>query len=243
VIVIGNQKSGTSAIAHLLADYAGLTKSIDVPAVWPPTFTRIAHRSETLRAVVRAHPLPFTNDLIKEPYLTFLYPSLKSIFPKAHYLFVVRDPRDNIRSILDRLGIPGDRDSLSRDEYDLPTAWKPTFEPEIWSTDRHHYVEVLAERWNNAVETYLANEEDMQCIRYEDFLADKIGVVDALAQRLELDAVHDISDRVDVAFQPRGSNRDVAWHEFFGEKNLRRIEAICHERMQHFEYEPSYHGS
>jgi len=242
VIVIGNQKSGTSAIAHLLADHAGLAKSIDVPAVWPPTFTRIARRYETLLDVVRAHPLPFSNDLIKEPYLTFLYSPLRSAFPKARYLFVLRDPRDNIRSILDRLGIPGDRDSLSYDEYDLPPAWKPTFVPEIWSTDRHQYVEILAERWNSAVDTYLTHKKEMQCIRYEDFLADKAGVISRLARRLELEGVHDISDRVDVAFQPRGSNRDVPWNEFFGEKNLRGIEAICHDRMEHFGYEVSCVG-
>ena len=31
IIVLGNQKSGTSAIAHLLADYGGLSRTIDIP--------------------------------------------------------------------------------------------------------------------------------------------------------------------------------------------------------------------
>ena len=36
VIVMGNAKSGTSAIAHLLADACCLSKTIDIPPLWSP---------------------------------------------------------------------------------------------------------------------------------------------------------------------------------------------------------------
>ena len=41
IIVLGNQKSGTSAIAHLLADYGGLSRTIDIPPLWVPVVFKI----------------------------------------------------------------------------------------------------------------------------------------------------------------------------------------------------------
>ena len=37
IIILGNPKSGTSVIAHLLADFGDLSKTIDIPPIWPPT--------------------------------------------------------------------------------------------------------------------------------------------------------------------------------------------------------------
>lgn len=88
VIVLGNQKAGTSAIAHLLADHCGLSKTVDIPELWPPAMLRILSGRETLGAFARRHPRPFSRDLIKEPHLTFLHPQLKDLCPRARYVFV-----------------------------------------------------------------------------------------------------------------------------------------------------------
>lgn len=100
-----------------------------------------------------------------------------------------------------------------------------------------NYIDTLARRWNKATQIYLDNADRMALIRYEDFCADKQGRIRALAETLGLDPRHDISEDVDVQYQPRG-NRDVDWEEFFGQRNLRLIERVCAEHMQAVGYRP-----
>jgi len=73
VIVLGNQKSGTSAIAHLLADYGGLSKTIDIPPLWGS----LGHGIDIMRgqiefvSVVKRYKTYFSRELIKEPMMGF----------------------------------------------------------------------------------------------------------------------------------------------------------------------------
>jgi hypothetical protein len=94
-----------------------------------------------------------------------------------------------------------------------------------------NYVEMLATRWQRAAQVYLGHEKDVELIRYEDFLDDKVGTISNLAGWLELSRKNDISNHVNTQFQPPGSNRNVSWTEFFGTDNLRRIEARCKNEM------------
>ena len=64
----------------------------------------------------------------------------------------------------------------------------------------------------------------------KDFLVDKLGFLRALAVELGLPVRHDVAGRIDVDFQPRG-NRGAKWDDFFGARNLARIERICAEGM------------
>ena len=233
VIVLGNQKSGTSAIAHLLADCAGLTKTIDIAELWP--LARGLRAGELdLGSVVARHPRPFSSELIKEPNLTFVYGDLKRVFPAARFLFVNRDPRENLRSFLQRTGVPGDLERYDPAGWDVPESWRGAFDPRAWGSRREHYVELLAERWNLAADVWLEHPDEMQLLRYEDFLADKRGSIEAAARALDLSIERDVSDRVDRAFQPAGKRRDPL--DFFGAANLARIEGICAERMRAFGY-------
>ncbi len=78
----------------------------------------------------------------------------------------------------------------------------------------------------------------MILIRYEDFIKDKEKEIYHLADRLDLDLRHDISHKVNIQYQSKGRS-DVTPVAFFGEKNLRRIETVCHVQMERFGY-PSY---
>jgi hypothetical protein len=234
--VLGNQKSGTSAIAHLLADYGGLSKTVDIPESWWPTLKDLL--SGTLRLVdfAQRYKHRFSSDLIKEPNFTFLYSQLKELHPKGAFVFIIRDPRDNIRSLLNRVGVPGNVESIEHASLRIPNNWRPLFDADLWALEAEHYIEILAARWNRAADVYLEYPDEMILIRYEDFVADKTGAIERLARDLGLPRVNDISDKVDIQYQQRG-DRNVSWEEFFGAENLMRIERMCGGRMTKFGYE------
>jgi len=58
-----------------------------------------------------------------------------------------------------------------------------------------------------------------------------------LAADVGLEVRRPLGATADRQFQPRG-DRDVAWVEFFGEKNLDTIDRICADRMRSLGYEP-----
>lgn len=237
IIVLGNQKAGTSAVAHLLADCCGLSKTVDIPELWPPAIIRILQGEEKLAALARRHPRPFSRDLIKEPHLTLIHPQLSELCPDARYVFVVRDPRSNIRSILNRLGIPGDLTELRVDDYAMPEYWKPVLRSGVWGTDHEHYIGILADRWRQAALAYLRQRENMVLLRYEDFLEAKVQAIELLARELGMTPINDISEKVDVQFQPRGDH-SISLSEFFGCRHLETIDRICLGQMTHFDYHP-----
>jgi glycosyltransferase involved in cell wall biosynthesis/2-polyprenyl-3-methyl-5-hydroxy-6-metoxy-1,4-benzoquinol methylase len=241
VLVLGNQKSGTTAIAALLARAADKTYSYDV-------FNRLgAERSlerliagETeVRDFVAAHPHDFATDVIKAPPFGLIYDGLREVFPDGRFIFIVRDPRENIRSILDRLGLPGDLPALGPKEQeawaDLP-GWRLIMEGRTPPTAGANYIETLASRWNRFADVYLRNPDRLECVRYEDFCADKTGTVTDLARRLGWEVVRDVSGEVNRQYQRAGQNRGTPWRDFFGHENLERIERTCGERMQAFGY-------
>lgn len=235
VIVLGNQKSGTSAIAHLLADAAGLSKTVDIPSLWPPTFIDIMQGRVSLADVVRKNKYYFSTQLIKEPNLTFMTDQVMACFPHARYVFIVRDPRDNIRSLLNSRQLPGDLENANADMIPpLPGRPRVTIAAEVWGEKDDHYIVTSAKRWCRAVEGYFQFRDKMCLVRYEDFLQDKIGYISRLARELGFDPQQDISGRVDIQYQPAG-NRGISHEAFFGE-NLRYIETICGDYMAELGY-------
>lgn len=238
VIILGNQKSGTSAIAHLLADYSGLSKTIDIPEIWPPTLLNLLTGKNNLQSFAQKYPKRFAKDIIKEPNLTFFYQDLKKNHPNASFIFIVRDPRSNIRSILDRLSLPGNLEKLNVDKTSLTKPWWHMFNASLWNLGCYdHYIDILAARWNLAVGVFLVNKDsdNILLVRYEDFVKDKLGTIQELAKKLGLVQVNEIVNKLDIQYQPAGNNNS-SWLDFFGSNNLARIETICHEKMQIFGY-------
>jgi len=190
--------------------------------------------------VVRAYKPLFAADIIKEPALTLYLPSLLEIWPRGQWVFLIRDPRDNIRSILNRLQLPGNLTDLGSSQWDdLPTdQWRLIFDGRLLGTRGANYIETLANRWNLTVKIYREHRERIHLLRYEDFLADKAGTIQRLAGQLGLAVRHDIRASVDIQFQPKG-DRSVSWGDFFGADNLGRIERICADGMKELGYSPT----
>ena len=100
-----------------------------------------------------------------------------------------------------------------------------------------NYIETLAERWNYMVDSYWKNQENILLVKYEDFLQNKSGEIGRIVRALGLMPKYDISQKVDIQYQPSGQNKNMNLEKFFGLKNLDRIEKICGERMKLFDYQ------
>jgi hypothetical protein len=240
IILLGNQKSGTTAIAALLAEMTGLSATLDLKReMKDPVIDRVKTGGLTMREFVRRNKLDFSREIIKEPSLSPYYPELAAEFPRARFVMVIRDPRDNLRSILNRLKISGSLDDIPEGERArISRAWELILDGRWLGLDGTNYIEMLAQRWNYITDLYLANPDRMILVKYEDFSKNKIGKLHELASALGLAKKNDVSSRVDVQFQPAG-DRGVRWKDFFGPGNLSAIERICGDRMRRLGYPPS----
>jgi hypothetical protein len=234
LFVLGNEKSGTSAIASLLGAVSGASTTIDIPGTWEPVQTRLHSGLASLDDVVLANPVEFSRRIVKEPVLTFELEGLRRAFPEAGFVLVVRDPRENIRSILNRLGLPGDAAHLTPQHIESVGAVWSTWRTVIYNgwlgIPQEHYIESLAGRWNVAADVHLQNHGLVELARYEDFIRDKPGYIRGLAERCRLPIRRPIEHLVDVQYQPRGQT-GVSWQVFFGRRNLDRITEVCGRRM------------
>ncbi len=241
ILVLGNQKSGTSVIAALLGKLTNLSVSIDLmKEVYSPLHHQVIQGKLSFDQFVRLNKLDFSRDIVKEPNLTLLYQNLLAYFPESQLVFVVRDPRDNIRSILNRLQLPGNLVQLDSKQWDsFSQTWQIILENQGLNLPGNNYIQKMAHRWTYMSHLFNQYSEKTILIRYEDFLQNKSQAIADLAQNLGLSPVNDISDQVDVQYQSRG-DRAVKWLEFFGEENLHQIETICGEQMKKLNY--SYSG-
>jgi hypothetical protein len=241
VLILGNQKTGTSAIAKLLALATGLSVTIDLPRMIRDARPNMHVTELSLPNLIAQNKREFSRDIVKEPALTFIYKQLVQGFPQSPIIFVTRDPRDNIRSILDRVSLPGNASQLCEsDLQSVEAAWR------FYTLDGHWlghaelpYIDRLAARWNLAADIYLQHPDSMVLVRYEDFVSDKAGTIARLAESIGKPVVSDITAQVNVQYQRQGRNRGANWHDFFGTENLARIEDLCDSRMRSFGYQRS----
>ncbi|MFW5848068.1 MAG: TDP-N-acetylfucosamine:lipid II N-acetylfucosaminyltransferase, partial [bacterium] len=229
IIVLGNQKSGTSAIAHLLAEYGQLSKTIDIPNLL--NNNRLRHKVLESKY--------FANTLIKEPTLTFFYEDVLKKYPMANYIFIVRHPLDNIRSILDRINVPPSKLPLNKkyiEKKNIKKAWKRITLDKITNHEYDEVSNILAHRWKRAASDYLQNKNKFILVKYEDFIRNKSRYIKKIANKIGIQQKADISNIVDIQFQPKGSNKQKDISKLFGEKIIRNVENICKEEMIKLDY-------
>lgn len=240
VIVAGMPKSGTTAIASLLAEAAGVEVCSD-------PFHQLDSKDVRFRDALFSGALPledlwrqhrsvFSGAVVKDPNFPLFLAELKQFLPDAQFVFIVREPRDNIRSILSRLKIPGNPVEGNLLLGDVTGTWSKVLNgtsPEMPGSD---YLEKMAWRWRISAERYLENQEQIHLIRYEDFRKDKKARIEKLARELGFSGLKDISSLVDIQFQPKGK-RPPSLEDYFGKENLKRIDAIVRPVSKRFGYE------
>jgi hypothetical protein len=238
VLVLGNQKAGTSAIAALLGAAADASVTIDLrnEQTTHPLFIRCRLGELPFAELVRRNKLDFSRDIVKEPNLSLLYDELVEFFPAAPVILIVRDPRDNIRALLNWMRLPGSLAGVAEPELaHLTTVQRSVLRSEWLGAAPGNYVESLAHRWNLIADICLRHPRRVQLVRYEDFCADKAAAIRRAGAAVGLRAARDIRDQLDREFQPRG-DRSVSWTGFFGE-NLDRIVSLCGTRMGRLGYD------
>lgn len=241
LIFLGKGKSGTTAIAALFAEATGKSVALDIPALFIDGIRPILLGRSDLSNVIKRERLAFSNDIIKQPTLTWFFDELREYFPAAKFVMIMRDPRDNIRSVLNRMAVPGDLEDLSAEMVsNIHGGWRWHFdEPWLLGLTGANYIELSANRWNLGADVYRDNSDQMLLVRYEDFMEDKVGSIAKLAAQLGLPVVKDIAANSKRQFQPQGKDRGKPWGEFFGARNLSIIERICGSRMSEFGYPSS----
>ena len=236
IIVLGNQKSGTTAIAKLLAEHTAQSVLLDTPLIWEPNLTRMVKEKTSLEKIINHNKYYFSRQIIKEPNLTFFFDELISVYPASvKYIFIVRDPRDNIRSLLNRIKVPGNLNDIGKYIQNFTIHERVLFDKKIIPYNSDHYIEQLAERWVRAVDVYHKYKTKLTLVRYEDFKKSKATFINDLALQMGCVAKKDISAIVDIQYQPRG-NQEVSWSDFFGKENLDRINKICRPYLQELGY-------
>lgn len=241
IIILGNQKSGTSAIAWLVSQSMQKSLTLDVTrAIENPLWQReIIDSTLDLRKWLNKYSYEFSRDVIKEPSLTLFAKQLAEHFPNAKFVFIVRDPRDNIRSILNRINVRGDLVGWPDLSHlgSAEDAWNMTLRTD-WLGDSSSTgcIESLAFRWNYCCEQYLSVKNEATLIRYEDFRDNKLGIIDTLVKELDEVVVQDISSKVDTQLQSKGNNNQ-SWQAFYGDKNLEIINRMTKSFRVLFDYE------
>lgn len=223
------QKAGTSAIAGLLAESTGLSVTIDTKYLWDPYLTKLKNQKLSLEEHVSSKSHPFSKDIIKEPEATYIISKVDECFELNEYIYVIRNPFQNIRSILNRLGLPGNKSEI--DLSTIPKVWKRFF-----PNKGCEYVRDIANMWVSAYGNRKYIDSD-SCIlaRYEDFIKNKEHFIEDLAHELDLKPANDISELTSHQFQPKG-NSDCDLNDFFGERNYTIIRAVCAPLMKKFDY-------
>ncbi|PNW35287.1 UNVERIFIED_CONTAM: hypothetical protein BEN50_17775 [Euhalothece sp. KZN 001] len=232
ILVFGNQKSGTSAVTALLGEATGLSYTIDIFCLYEDLEERLLKRETSLNELLDRARFYFSREIIKEPGLTFFYDDLRAHFPKSHQVFVLRNPYDNIRSILNRVNLPGNLEDLNDIHWQyirekLP-YWYVVFDGTFAGHKGNNYIETLALRCRQVFEIYLSCQTNVIPIWYESFKKNKVKIIHQLASELNLPIKHNIENIKDNQFQPKG-NSSIDTETFFGSKNMERIRKICGE--------------
>ena len=240
LFVLGNQKSGTSAVSALLAlaTRKDLTLDFRVRRYVLEDLYRVSRGETSLSDFVARNRIEFSTPIIKEPSLTFIFSKLEAEFPEASFVFILRNPFDNIRSVFDRLRLDGQTKAVPGHMQNANFAWRHIIsgtdlglDPEIRTAG---VAPVLATRWVLALQPVI-EKPAIPVLRYEDFLGDKIGTIRSLAAKVGLDAPGSIESHVDRAFQPSGRSQ-VSPETFFSPENYDQIDRITAALRSRFGY-------
>jgi len=237
IFILGNQRSGTTAIAILLAELANISIAPELKQqIRKPMYKDMYSGELSFEKFVRINKYDFSKSIIKDNNLIFFYGDIVKFFGSPKFIFIVRDPRENIRSILNRLNLPGDQNRLTREQVKkIPKTWMSVIYSDWLDIHSNNYIEQLAYRWNLIIEIYLNKKKNMLLVKYEDFNRNKQNKIYEICSKINLEPVSDISQNIDIQYQIAGDHsRELK--EFFGKKNLCKIEKICKKGIDYFNY-------
>ncbi|MDZ7759338.1 MAG: sulfotransferase [Desulfovermiculus sp.] len=241
LVVLGHQKSGTTAIAALAAHAADVEYSNDplYHADWGKgeLADKLLSHEVNLRSEVKKRPKLFCGIVVKDPDFSFIPDQVVAVFNRALIIYVVRDPRQTIRSIADRLNLSAEDLGRAVLPKNVPNKhWRLILEGQMPQVGGHSITERLAYRWKAALNSCRQVQKVSIIIRYEDFLDNKVALINNLVNMCGLVVRTNIDQDVNKKYQPPG-NLKIDPFERLGHENVRVIEAITGEHMFALGYE------
>ncbi len=239
IFVCGMPKSGTTAIAKLLAH------SLDVSVNSDP-FNRldelgVKYRGQlfagdmTLEALWSENRAVFRGQLVKDPNFPLLLEPLYRLFPAASFVFLVRDPFENIRSLLNRVSLPGEITNLDSSNVSIGTTWLNLLNGTTPDMPGNNYIENLSWRWKKSAELLHQYRERAVIAKYDDFVLDKENYIYSLGAKLDRSCKKSVADLVDVQYQPKGKSvKDPCG--FFSPDAIDTISRITQDASRKFGY-------
>ena len=238
LFILGNPKSGTTIIANLLSRATKKSLTSDIKSVIKHTTLKLDFKLLSFDYFIKKHKYEFSKEIIKEPFLSFYTEELIKSFPDAKFIWIVRDPYQNIRSILNRLKIPGNLQEINFShfpELEKTPAWKLNLQSRMFGYISFNYIEAMAFRWNHAVNIYKQHKDRIVLVKYEDFILDKKKYIEDLSLSMGLTVKADISNYVNIQYQPKGKS-ELDLKKFFGAENYSNIEKLCKKNMEELGY-------
>ena len=234
--IFGNQKSGTTAIAAMIEYACRISTTLDLwNEIKNPTFQTIRNDAD-FGQFIKRNKGDFCRKIIKEPNLSLFIEEIYQHFENPRAIFIIRDPRHNIRSICNRMDLAGDLVCIEEIEDRISRAWRYVLDNSWRGISGDSYIESLANRWcymNNLYEKY---RKYMTLIRYEDFCLDKQATINRSLDILGLPNRRPIKSIADKQFQFKGNK--VGNVEFFSGEALELINIICKKQMIEYGYQP-----
>lgn len=235
VFIIGKEKSGTTAISTLLSIYSKKSLTMDMPTIWREKEKAIFEKKLSFSEYVRDNPKFFKSKIIKEPALTYFFDQVLTEFPDSKYVYISRNPLDNIKSIFSRLNIKGNISSFGDLNFDkIPKDWINVVLGKDFNIKGEDPVSVAADRWNLAIKTFIKNKNQFIHVKYEDFNKNKVPFIMDLADKIGLEEKSNIKFKINDNFQTKATVKDPKL--FFSEENFNKIQTICKDMMLEVDY-------
>lgn len=227
-LLLGLNKSGTTVTIHLIAHRAGLTFTDD-PTYKIGGFDNVLNKGRSLKSYLDENSYMFSKEIIRFPIEPRSLACAKSFFNMDKYIVTVRNPINNIKSILSRLGIGGKLEELDTNNLNFHKDWV------YMLTRKENYIASLAQCWVDAYDQDLIFDENKSIIfKYEDFMSDKIGYITKKVIELGYEPKNDIQSLIDIQFQPKGTGK--ANNDFFSKKNLEIVKNMTGNLASKFGY-------
>lgn len=268
---VGPMKAGSTVVWQALGAATQLSLGLDCDAMGVVRMaSRAARREVPLESVVEiCFEDLFSAELAKDPLATPVarrladaWPSLSSHGGPLRLYFVVRNPFDCVRSLVEHLGLRTRVSSMEEqrfqaDEGHLPqhfTAGKQQYlDVTREGLTYSGYIDAVAQRWALTVDEYFACPARYVLVRYEDFVAAPVEQTKLLVERLGVPdlwlpgADERVAAATTVRYQTQGKRKGRSPAEIFGSPMLSRLVEALSPRMERLGYQfsvdlPRYSG-
>jgi len=226
-LIVGCERSGTSAISNLLHLATGKSILDDPKEYWlkyPDIYANNGKFSFTQWIKLKI------NSIVKIPgFATILTNLSKMHFGDFKTYYLIRDPRDNVAALLERV-------NQGKAELFLNTGWL--------DINNENIVEKLAMRWRRYLELamkYQKYDGDIIFIKYEDFFDNKLNTIKTISKQLNFYFDEDkISNGLGNQFRKSWNDRirgPGRWKTDLYASDVNKINEICVKLMRIWGYE------